>query len=66
MAAIPEQTNEMGDEGPRVRTVQLALARLGYPLRGSGSFAARTLSAVKNFQQAHCLEANGHIGKETA
>ena len=49
-----------------MRAVQLALARLGYPLRGSASFADKTLSAVKDFQQAHGLEADGEIGKETA
>ncbi|MBR1123485.1 TIGR02594 family protein [Bradyrhizobium lablabi] len=63
---LGEQILRLGDEGPLVRTVQLALARLGYPLRGSGSFAARTLSAVKDFQQAHGLGADGEIGKETA
>jgi uncharacterized protein (TIGR02594 family) len=63
---LGEQILRMGDEGPLVRIVQLALARLGYPLRGSGSFAGKTLSAAKNFQEAHDLEVDGEIGKETA
>ena len=63
---LGEQILRVGDEGPLVRAVQLALARLGYPLRGSGSFAGRTLSAVKDFQKAHGLEVDGEIGMETA
>jgi uncharacterized protein (TIGR02594 family) len=63
---LGEQVLRFGDEGPLVREVQLALARLGYPLRGSGSFAGKTLSAAKDFQEAHGLEADGEIGKETA
>jgi len=46
--------------------MQLALARLGYPLRGSGSFGGATLSAVKDFQKARGLEVDGEIGAETA
>lgn len=46
----------MGDEGPVVRAVQLALAKLGSPLRGSGSFAGATLSAAKDFHKADGLE----------
>src|SRR6266511_2015927 len=56
----------VGEEGPVVRTVQLALAKLGYPLRGTGSFAGATLSAAKDFQKAHGLEVDGEIGAETA
>ena len=63
---LGEQILRVGDEGPLVRAVQLALARLGYPLRGSGSFADKTLSAVKDFQKAHGLEVDGEIGEETA
>lgn len=63
---LGEQILRVGDEGPLVRAVQLALARLGYPLRGSGSFADRTLSAAKDFQKAHGIEVDGEVGKETA
>jgi uncharacterized protein (TIGR02594 family) len=63
---LGEQVLRLGDEGSLVRQVQLALARLGYPLRGSGSFAGKTLSAAKDFQKAHGLESDGEIGKETA
>ncbi|UPJ49494.1 TIGR02594 family protein [Bradyrhizobium sp. 200] len=63
---LGEQILRVGDEGPLVRAVQLALARLGYPLRGSASFADRTLSAVNDFQKAHGLEVDGEVGQETA
>ncbi|MBR1279008.1 TIGR02594 family protein [Bradyrhizobium sp. AUGA SZCCT0283] len=63
---LGEQILRVRDEGPLVRAVQLALARLGYPLRGSASFADRTLSAVKDFQKTHGLEVDGEIGQETA
>jgi predicted chitinase/peptidoglycan hydrolase-like protein with peptidoglycan-binding domain len=57
---------QVGDEGPVVRAVQLALARLGYPLRGSGSFADATLRAVTDFQRKRGLEIDGQVGLETA
>jgi uncharacterized protein (TIGR02594 family) len=63
---LGEQIVRLGDEGPVVRAVQLALARLSYPLRGSASFADKTLSAVKDFQKAHGLEIDGEVGQETA
>jgi len=62
---LGERILRPGDEGPLVRAVQLALARLGYPLRGTGSFAGRTLDAVMDFQRAHGLELDGEIGEET-
>ena len=49
-----------------MRSVQLALASLGYSLRGSGNFGAATVTAVKAFQEAHGLEIDGEIGAETA
>jgi uncharacterized protein (TIGR02594 family) len=63
---VGERILRVGDEGPVVREVQLVLARLGYPLRGTGSFADKTLSAAKDFQKAHGLEVDGEIGAETA
>lgn len=54
------------DEGPLVRALQRALARLGYPLRGSASFAEKTLRAVKDFQKVHGLEVDGEVGRKTA
>jgi len=63
---VAERILRVGDEGPVVRAVQLALAKLGYPLRGTGSFADKTLSAAKDFQKAHGLEVDGEIGAETA
>lgn len=63
---LGEQILRVHDEGPLVRALQLALARLGYPLRGSASFAEKTLRAVKDFQKAHGLEVDGEVGRETA
>ncbi len=63
---VGERIFRVGDEGPVVRTLQLGLARLGYPLRGTGSFAGATLNAAKDFQKAHGLEIDGEIGLETA
>ena len=63
---LGEQIVRLGDEGPLVRAVQLALAQLGYALRGSASFADKTLSAVKDFQKKRGLEADGEVGQETA
>jgi uncharacterized protein (TIGR02594 family) len=63
---VGERILRLGDEGPVVRAAQLALAKLGYPLRGSGSFADKTLSAAKDFQKAQGLEVDGEIGAETA
>jgi len=62
---LGQQILRIGDEGPLVRAVQLALATLGYPLRGSGSFAGKTLNAVKDFQRTHGLEVDGEVGKDT-
>ncbi|MCA1458776.1 TIGR02594 family protein [Bradyrhizobium sp. BRP22] len=63
---LGERILRVGYQGPIVRAVQLALAQLGYPLRGSASFSGRTLRAVKDFQKAHGLEVDGEIGNETA
>ena len=65
-ALLSGRTLRVGDEGPVVRTLQLALAKLGYALRGSGYFAGATLAAVKDFQKKHRLEMDGEVEAETA
>jgi uncharacterized protein (TIGR02594 family) len=57
---------QMGDEGPAVRAVQLALAKLGYGLKGSGYFGGNTDTAVTDFQERNDLEIDGVVGEETA
>jgi uncharacterized protein (TIGR02594 family) len=56
----------MGDQGPAVGAVQLALAKLGYDLKGTGYFGGATDTAVNNFQERHGLEVDGEVGPETA
>ena len=56
----------LGDSGPTVRAVQLALARLGYELKGTGYFGGATDTAVTHFQQSRGLEVDGEIGPQTA
>jgi uncharacterized protein (TIGR02594 family) len=57
---------KQGDEGDLVRAMQLALAKLGYPLKGTGHFGGATDAAVTDFQQRHQLEVDGIVGPETA
>jgi uncharacterized protein (TIGR02594 family) len=56
----------MGDHGPVVRAIQLALAKLGYPLKGTGYFLGATDTAVVSFQEQYDLEVDGEVGPETA
>ena len=63
---VGEQVFGMGDEGPIVRAVQLALARLGYPLRGTGNFGGATHNAITDFQRKYGLEVDGELGPDTA
>jgi uncharacterized protein (TIGR02594 family) len=57
---------ELGDQGDAVRAVQLALAKLGYDLQGTGYFGPGTKIAVKRFQAKHGIEVDGLVGAETA
>jgi uncharacterized protein (TIGR02594 family) len=56
----------LGDSGPPVRAVQLALAKLGYDLKGTGYFGGATDTAVTDFQRRHALLIDGELGPETA
>ncbi len=51
--------------GPDVRAVQRQLADLGYGVVVDGSFGPKTAQAVKEFQQAHGLAADGLVGAAT-
>ena len=55
-----------GDEGEKVRALQLALAKLGYNLRGTGYFGGATDTAITDFQRINGLEVDGVVGPETA
>jgi uncharacterized protein (TIGR02594 family) len=56
----------MGNQGPVVRAFQLALARLGYGLRGTGYYGGATETSVTDFQQRSGIEVDGVVGPETA
>jgi uncharacterized protein (TIGR02594 family) len=63
---LGDRALQIGDEGDLVRAFQLALAKLGYDLKGTGTFGGATDTAVTHFQQAHGLEIDGELGPETA
>lgn len=55
----------VGDDGPVVKEIQLALAKLGYPLKGSGYFGTATDAAVSAFQRRAGIHDDGIVGQET-
>jgi uncharacterized protein (TIGR02594 family) len=57
---------QAGDEDETVRAIQVVLAKIGYPLQGTGFFGPNTEAAVKDFQVKHNLEVDGVVGPETA
>ncbi len=65
-AELGDRVLKQGDEGDLVRAMQQALAKLGYPLQGTGHFGGRTDAAVTDFQQRHQLEVDGIVGPKTA
>ena len=57
----------LGSSGPVVKEIQLALAKLGYKLSGTGYFGNGTDTAVEDFQKrAGCEPVDGVVGNETA
>ena len=54
-----------GASGKAVRLVQKALRRSGSTLEKDGIFGPRTEHAVRAFQNAHGLEADGIVGLRT-
>jgi peptidoglycan hydrolase-like protein with peptidoglycan-binding domain len=65
VAILGDRTLRIGDEGDLVRTFQLALAKLGYDLKGTGTFGGATDTAITHFQQSRGLEVDGEIGPQT-
>ena len=52
-----------GDRGNDVKTLQIWLTEVGYPVPETGYFGSATKAAVKRFQQAHHLfPASGTVG----
>ena len=59
-------TLRKGDNGNQVKTLQRLLSAMGYDCGGvDGIFGSRTLIAVKEFQKAKGLTADGIVGKNT-
>lgn len=56
----------IGSQGDAVQQLQLALAKLGYPLTGTGHFGGATDTAVSDFQKSRNLLADGVVGPQTA
>lgn len=56
---------KIGSSGPIVKDMQLRLARLGWPLRGTGYFGNATLVALKEFQRRKGLKQDGVLGPDT-
>ena len=56
----------MGSRGPSVELLQLALVRAGFgPLDTDGLFGPLTEAALRRFQSAEGLTADGIAGRET-
>lgn len=69
-AAVPEETAQTvlkeGSEGPQVRELQQRLMELGYYDKSvDGSFGPATAAALKDFQKANGLSADGLAGPKT-
>ena len=64
--AVPEQSLKSGDKGDDVKTVQKRLKALGYYKSTiDGKMGRDTVAALKAFQTANGLEADGVAGKAT-
>jgi Putative peptidoglycan binding domain len=62
----PATTLKPGDQGAQVKVLQRALARLGYPSGAvDGDYGRATQDAVKRFQTASKLAADGVVGSKT-
>lgn len=55
----------MGSKGARVRELQALLVRAGFPVKVDGDFGEATKKALKGFQAAAGIEADGVAGPET-
>lgn len=57
---------KLGSAGPQVKQIQLGLARLGFPLTGTGYFGPATDTAVEAFQHRAALTIDGEFGNKSA
>ena len=56
---------QQGDKGGGTREVQTGLSKLGYDIAIDGEFGPLTEAAVRTFQEANGLDADGIVGKDT-
>ncbi len=63
---LPWENLRIGDEGPMVTTVQVALNEHGASISTDGSFGPVTEAAVKEFQRSVGLRATGVVNEATA
>ncbi|HUJ91609.1 MAG TPA: peptidoglycan-binding domain-containing protein [Gaiellaceae bacterium] len=64
--SVPTTTLKPGDKGAEVKVLQLALQHLGYSVgKVDGVYGPATEQAVKSFQTAHGLTADGVCGPQT-
>ncbi len=61
-ASVARPVLQLGATGDAVKTLQQALVKAGYPVGTDGSFGPGTQSAVKQWQQAQGLTADGVVG----
>lgn len=59
------ETLRPGAQGPSVRSLQSALAFMGYPLIADGKYGKMTQNAVTAFQEQQSLRADGLAGRLT-
>lgn len=57
---------KLGSSGGAVVSIQIALASLGYPLKGTGYWANATDTAVRDFQKRAGIKIDGVVGEGTA
>lgn len=65
-ATLQNSVLKLGDQGPKVTALQLALKSLKYPLSGTGYFGGATDTAVEDFQRSQGLRIDGVVGPDTA
>lgn len=65
-ALVGANIYQLGSSGDAVRQIQLALAKLGYPLNGTGYFGTATDTAVEAFQRRAGIDVDGEVGGATS
>jgi peptidoglycan hydrolase-like protein with peptidoglycan-binding domain len=64
-ASVARPLLQVGATGDAVKTLQQGLVNAGYPVGTDGNFGPGTQNAVKQFQQAQGLTADGVVGAQT-